>query len=146
MLPALVGLLVVPATTQAHTQGCNTKTCDKRIGHHVRWHAAGATTFGGPGDGSSGHTGYRGADLNVQWRSWAELGNGCALGCLPQGTKLRILIPSTGRKLTLVKNDIGLGGGPIAGLPRLIDLWHAAASALGVGGVWSGRVLYRRVK
>jgi len=130
MLPAIVGILLFPAHADAKK---------------VHWHTGGATTFGGPGDASSGSTGYRGDDLNSAWKSYAELGNGCALGCLPYGAKLRILIPSTHKRLTLLKRDIGFGGGPIAGFPRVIDLWHAAAAALGVGHVWSGKVLYRRV-
>lgn len=146
MLAITGGLLVVPATSRARAPGCHTTACDRRAAAKIHWHAAGATTYGGPGDSSSGHTGYRGADLNVLWRSWAELGHFCALGCLPNGTKLRILIPATHRKLTLTKRDVGNGGGPVAGLPRQIDLWFMAAQALGVGGVWSGRVLYRRIR
>lgn len=98
-----LGGLVVPATTIAHTRGCHHSACDKRIGQKVGWHAAGATTFGGPAD--AGTTGS-----------------------------------------TLVKNDIGAGGGPIAGLQRVVDLWWRAAVLLGVGNAWSGRVLYRRVR
>ena len=113
----------------------------------VHWRATGATTFGGPLDhGTPGHIGYRGDDLNVLWRSWAELGNGCALGCLPRGTAIRVLVPATGRRLTVRKRDIGLGGGSIAGLPRTVDLWWMAARELGLPLAWSGRVLIRRVK
>ena len=41
------------------------------------------------------------------------------------------------------KRDIGLGGGPVAGLPRVIDLWWQLAGRLGVpydDGQWSGPV------
>lgn len=141
-----MAVLAVPATARAHQPGCTTKTCDKRVAKKIHWTAVGATTYGGPGDASSGSTGYRGANLDVLWRSWAELGHFCALGCLPNGTRLRILVPSTGRKQTLTKRDIGTGGGPIAGLPRAIDLYWKAAVALGVGQVWSGKVLYRRIE
>src|SRR6202012_4053834 len=39
--------------------------------------------------------------------------------------------------------DVGLGGGSVAGLPRVIDLWWQFAQALGIpyeDGRWSGAV------
>lgn len=146
MVAVIATVLVVPATADSHEPGCTTKACDKRVAKKIHWTAVGATTYGGPHDrGTPGHTGYRGANLDVLWKSWAELANFCALGCLPNGTKIRVLVPSTGKKLTLTKRDVGGGGGPIGGLPRAIDLWWKAAVALDVGPVWSGRVLYRRL-
>ena len=41
------------------------------------------------------------------------------------------------------KRDFGFGGGPIDGLPRVIDLWWQFAEALGIPyehGLWSGPV------
>jgi len=100
----------------------------------VHWHSTGASLFGGPGDASSGCTGYRGDNLcGWKWRSFAELGMGSAMGGLPYGARVRVM--HEGRKLTLVKRDIGLGGGPVGGLPRGIDLWHRAAAYLRVPGV-----------
>lgn len=113
----------------------------------VTWHKAGASLFGGPGDASSGCTGYRGDNLcGWKWRSFAELGMGCGggrglLGGLPYGAHIRVM--HAGRKLTVVKRDCGLGGGPVDGLPRAIDLWWKAAAYLRVNGL--AVVQWRRV-
>jgi hypothetical protein len=45
------------------------------------------------------------------------------------------------------KRDIGLGGGPVDGLPRVIDLWWQFAGRLGIpydDGLWSGPVRIER--
>jgi len=45
------------------------------------------------------------------------------------------------------KRDFGFGGGPIDGLPRVIDLWWEFAGALGIpyeDGLWSGPVRITR--
>src|SRR5205807_3748479 len=45
------------------------------------------------------------------------------------------------------KRDFGLGGPPIDGLPRLIDLWWELAIRLGIpyeNGLWSGPVRVER--
>lgn len=109
----------------------------------IHWHTAGASFFGGPTDSSSGCTGYRGDNLCTpwKWRSFAELRMGSALGGLPYGARIRILY--RGRKLTVVKRDIGLGGGNVGGFPRSIDLWHSAAAYLRVPGL--AVVRWRRV-
>ena len=120
------------------------RTADAR---KVTWHKAGATLYGGPTDSSSGCIGYRGDNLcGWKWRSWAELGMGCsvgsgALGGLPYKAKIRVLYRH--RKLTVVKRDCGLGGGPVFGYPRAIDLWHKAAAYLRFPGY--GVVQWRRV-
>ncbi len=113
------------------------------VAEPVTWHKTGASVYGGPGDRSSGCTGYRGENLCAlwRWRSFAELGMGQALGGLPNGARIRVLY--RGRRLTLVKRDIGLGGGPVGGLPRTIDLWWRAAQRLRVNGL--AVVLWRRV-
>ena len=110
----------------------------------VRWRLAGASVFGGACE--YGSTGYRGDNLNRRWRSFAELGMGRALGGLPYGAKIRVLLH--GRKLTIVKRDIGLGGGNVGGLPRSIDLWEGALHALlGYHDCnWTGVVAWRRVQ
>ena len=118
-------------------------TIERADAKNVTWHRAGASLFGGPGDASSGCTGYRGDNLcsDWKWRSFAELGMGSALGGLPYGAKIRVLY--RGRKLTVVKRDIGLGGGNVGGFPRAIDLWHTAASRLRIPGL--AVVQWRRV-
>ena len=63
------------------------------------------------------------------------------LGGLPHGARIRVL--HAGRKLTVVKRDCGLGGGPVGGLPRSIDLWWKAAAYLRVNGL--AVVQWRRV-
>ncbi len=110
----------------------------------------GATEYGGLGDPSSGHIGASGADLNAEPDSYAELGGttfatATALGGLPYGTPLRITW--AGHSVIAYKRDIGLGGGPVAGRPRAIDLWWRLAGALGnpdEDGRWSGPVRVQR--
>src|ERR1700684_3357338 len=106
----------------------------------------GATEYGGPGDPSSGTVGASGVNLLAQPDSYAELGGtsfqtATALGGLPYGTPLEI---SAGRRSVIAyKEDIGLGGGPIDGHPREIDLWWQLASSLGIPyehGRWAGTV------
>ena len=110
----------------------------------------GATEYGGPGDPSSGSVGASGASLLAHPDSYAELGGetfhtATAMGGLPYMTPLRI---TWGRRSAIAyKRDFGLGGGPIAGLPRVIDLWWQFAGALGIPyerGMWSGAIRVAR--
>ena len=106
----------------------------------------GATEYGGPGDPTSGTVGSSGVDLNREPDSYAELGGttfktATALGGLPYETPLAI--SWGGRSVVAYKRDIGLGGGPIDGHPREIDLWWQLAGSLGIPyehGRWSGTV------
>jgi hypothetical protein len=106
----------------------------------------GATEYGGPGDPSSGTIGSSGVNLLKEPDSYAELGGttfktATALGGLAYGTPLAI---SWGdRSVVAYKRDIGLGGGPIDGHQREIDLWWQLAGSLGIPyehGRWSGTV------
>lgn len=110
----------------------------------------GATEYGGPGDPSSGIIGASGANLLQHPDSYAELGGytfqtATDLGGLPYMTPLRI---TWGRHSAIAyKRDFGFGGGPIDGLPRVIDLWWELARALRVpyeNGMWSGPVRIER--
>jgi hypothetical protein len=106
----------------------------------------GATEYGGPGDLSSGTVGSSGANLLQNPDSYAELGGdtfqtATAMGGLPYMTPLRITWGA--HSAIAYKRDIGLGGGSIAGLPRVIDLWWELAGRLGIPydrGLWSGPV------
>src|SRR5206468_3378775 len=80
----------------------------------------------------------------------AELGGytfatATAMGGLPYMTPLRI---SWGpHSAVAYKRDFGLGGGPVGGLPRVIDLWWQLAGRLGIpydNGLWSGPVRIAR--
>ena len=110
----------------------------------------GATEYGGPGDPSSGVIGSSGVNLLGQPDSYAELGGdtfqtATAMGGLPYLTPLRITWGS--RSAIAYKRDIGLGGGPIDGLPRVLDLWWELAARLGIpyeDGLWSGPVRIER--
>jgi hypothetical protein len=110
----------------------------------------GATEYGGPGDPSSGIVGSSGADLLDSPDSYAELGGtsfqtATAMGGLPYLTPLRITWGD--RSAIAYKRDIGLGGGPIDGLPRVLDLWWELAIRLGIpyeDGLWSGPVQIAR--
>jgi cell wall-associated NlpC family hydrolase len=106
----------------------------------------GATEYGGPGDPSSGTVGASGVSLAAHPDSFAELGGtsfatATALGGLPYGTPLQIT--AGGHTVVAYKEDIGLGGGPIDGHPRAIDLWWQLGRGLGIPyehGRWSGTV------
>lgn len=110
----------------------------------------GATEYGGPGDPSSGTVGASGANLLAQPDSYAELGGysfqtATAMGGLPYMTPLRIAWG--GHSAIAYKRDFGLGGGPVDGLPRAIDLWWQLARSLGIpyeSGLWSGPVRIAR--
>ena len=91
-----------------------------------------ASDYGGPGDPSSGSTGYHGDNLNGRM-AFAELGMGTALGNLPYRAK--VVITYNGRSVTAEKLDIGLGGNGCGGHPRAIDLWWQTAQALGFSGL-----------
>jgi hypothetical protein len=112
--------------------------------------AVGATEYGGPGDPTSGTVGASGASLLAHPDSYAELGGisfqtATALGGLPYMTPLRV--SWDGRSAIAYKRDFGLGGGPVAGLPRVIDLWWQFAGALRIpyeDGRWSGPVRISR--
>jgi hypothetical protein len=110
----------------------------------------GATEYGGPGDSSSGTVGARGDNLVEHPDTYAELGGltwetATAMGGLPYMTPLRV---SWGSQSAIAyKRDFGLGGGPIDGLPRVIDLWWQFAGRLGIpyeSGQWSGPVRVAR--
>ncbi len=110
----------------------------------------GATEYGGPGDPSSGIYGARGDNLLQHPDSYAELGGltwqtATTMGGLPYMTPLRITWGP--HSAIAYKRDFGLGGGPIDGLPRVIDLWWEFAGQLGIpyqGGLWSGPVRIER--
>jgi hypothetical protein len=110
----------------------------------------GATEYGGPGDPSSGSVGASGAVLVEHPDSYAELGGytfqtATAMGGLPYMTPLRITWGT--RSAIAYKRDFGFGGGPVAGLPRVIDLWWQFAGSLGIPyerGLWSGPVRVAR--
>ena len=110
----------------------------------------GATEYGGPGDPSSGTVGASGASLLAHPDSYAELGGvtfqtATAMGGLPYMTPLRVTWD--GRSAVAYKRDFGLGGGPVDGLPRVIDLWWQFAAALRIpyeSGRWSGAVRISR--
>ena len=110
----------------------------------------GATEYGGPGDPTSGTVGASGENLLAHPDSYAELGGytfqtAAAMGGLPYMTPLRITW--SGRSAIAYKRDFGLGGGPVAGLPRVIDLWWRLAAGLGIpyeDGLWSGPVRIER--
>lgn len=110
----------------------------------------GATEYGGPGDPASGSVGSSGVDLDTHPDSYAELGGttfqtATAMGGLPYETPLRITWGP--RSVIAYKRDIGLGGGPVDGLPRVIDLWWQLAGALHIpyeNGGWAGAVRVRR--
>jgi hypothetical protein len=111
----------------------------------------GATEYGGPGDPPSGTIGSSGTNLVADPDSYAELGGttfptATAMGGLPYMTPLRITWAD--HSAIAYKRDIGLGGAPVDGLPRAIDLWWQLAGRLGIpyeNGLWSGPVRIERL-
>jgi hypothetical protein len=110
----------------------------------------GATEYGGPSDSGTSSFGARGDSLAAHPDSYAELGGltwqtATAMGGLAYMTPLRITWGS--RSAIAYKRDFGLGGGPVAGLPRVIDLWWQFAVRIGIpyeNGMWSGGVRVER--
>jgi hypothetical protein len=106
----------------------------------------GASEYGGPGDPSSGSVGASGQNLIQHPDSYAELGGytfqtAVAMGGLSYMTPLRV--SWGGHSAIAYKRDFGFGGGPIDGLPRVVDLWWQFAGRLGIPyqqGLWSGPV------
>jgi hypothetical protein len=106
----------------------------------------GASQYGGPGDPSTrGDVGYHSNHLAGKM-AFAELEMGHALGNLPYGTKLAIETfdgKKGGKQIVAEKLDIGLGGAPVQGHARRVDLWWETAKALGFNG--TGLVRIRRI-
>jgi hypothetical protein len=148
----LVATLIAPSTPAA---GCDTPAAPSLAGSIVlsapgRGLRVGATEYGGPGDPSSGTVGASGANLVEHPDSYAELGGdtfqtATAMGGLSYMTPLRVTWAD--HSAIAYKRDFGLGGGPVAGLARVIDLWWQFAGALGIPyerGLWSGPVRIER--
>jgi hypothetical protein len=108
----------------------------------------GATTYGGPGDPTSGSVGSSGTYLPARPDSFAELSvldsnpansgtftfsDANALSELPYGTNLRVR-GANGRSIVLSKEDTGYGQGPDGQGPGStvyrIDVWYQAAAQL----------------
>lgn len=110
----------------------------------------GASEYGGPGDPQSGVTGARGDNLLQHPDTYAELGGltwqtAAAMGGLQYMAPLRITWG--GHSAIAYKRDFGLGGGPVGGFPRVIDLWWQFAGRIGIpyqNGLWSGPVRVAR--
>jgi hypothetical protein len=110
----------------------------------------GASEYGGPGDPASGTVGASGANLLEHPDSYAELGGysfqtATAMGGLAYMTPLRVTWAD--HSAIAYKRDFGFGGGPVGGLPRVIDLWWQFAGALRIPyehGLWSGPVRVQR--
>jgi hypothetical protein len=148
------GLLALLVTGFGRANGCSDPAVGPAgsiaLGAPGTGQLVGATEYGGPGDPGSGTVGASGASLVQHPDSYAELGGytfqtAAAMGGLPYMTPLRITWRD--RSAIAYKRDIGFGGGPIAGLPRVIDLWWQFAVALGIpyeSGLWSGPVRIER--
>lgn len=129
-------LLFIAATLWASTAGATT------------WHQTGASVFGVPCDASE-FTGYRGASFAQNPWTFAELGMGTAMGGLPNHARIRVQDPRSHRQITLVKNDIGLGGGAVGGYRRTLDVLWPALHRLLRGRAncsWTGVLKWRRLR
>jgi len=108
-----------------------------------------ATVYSGSGPGAygaglAGH--YAFAELGLWSEDDADRAHadriGVALGLagpLAPFTRLEIRAPN-GRSVLAEKRDIGMGGPPIDGRQRAIDLWTSTREALGLPADWSGIV------
>ena len=137
-------VVVISVVTVGNPCGSTAAAGQVALGAPGTGQLVGATEYGGPGDPSSGTVGAAGISLLAYPDSYAELGGDTfqtadAMGGLPYMTPLRITWG--GRSAIAYKRDFGLGGGPIDGLPRVIDLWWQFAGALRIpyeDGLWSG--------
>jgi cell wall-associated NlpC family hydrolase len=148
---ALLALLITPPASNACSPSSSGSSGTSIVlGPPGTGQMVGATEYGGPGDPSSGTVGASGANLVQHPDSYAELGGytfqtANDLGGLAYGTPLRITWG--GHSAIAYKRDFGFGGGPIDGLPRVIDLWWEFAGALHIpyeNGLWSGPVRIER--
>ncbi|HTX30963.1 MAG TPA: hypothetical protein VMD09_06240 [Solirubrobacteraceae bacterium] len=145
LLTLLVGVL-----TPGNECGASAGGAEVVLGPPGSGQLVGASEYGGPGDPSSGTVGASGASLIAHPDSYAELGGdtfetATAMGGLPYMTPLRVTWED--HSAIGYKRDFGFGGGPINGLPRVIDLWWQFAGALGIpyeSGLWSGPVRISR--
>jgi hypothetical protein len=108
-----------------------------------------ATVYSGSGPGAygaglSGHNAF--AELGLWSEADADRAHadriGVALGlghALAPYTRL-VVTAADGRTVIAEKRDIGMGGPPIDGHVRAIDLWTSTREALGLPADWSGLV------
>jgi cell wall-associated NlpC family hydrolase len=144
------GLLVLLISPAPSSDCSSSGSASIDLGPPGTGQRVGATEYGGPGDPTSGVTGARGDDLLTHPDSYAELGGltwqtATAMGGLPYMAPLRITWSD--HSVIAYKRDFGLGGGPVEGLPRGIDLWWQLADRLGIpyeNGLWSGAVRVER--
>src|SRR5437588_12896965 len=123
------GVLAVLLGVLASQSGCGSAPAaggPVALGPPGTGQLVGATEYGGPGDPSSGTVGASGTNLLEHPDSYAELGGytfqtATAMGGLPYMSPLRI--SWSDHSAIAYKRDFGLGGGPVDGLPRAIDLW-----------------------
>jgi hypothetical protein len=142
--------LLIGASSPAAGDSCGSPS-SVTLGPPGTSRLVGATEYGGPGDPSSGVVGASGANLLSHPDSYAELGGetfqtATSIGGLPYLTPLRITWGA--RSAIAYKRDFGLGGAPVGGLPRAIDLWWLLAGRLGIpydSGRWSGAVRIARL-
>jgi cell wall-associated NlpC family hydrolase len=146
----IAALVTLPGSSQPCGASAAAGAASIRLAPPGTGQRVGATEYGGPADPSSGRIGASGANLIEHPDSYAELGGATfqtasAMGGLPYMTPLRITWGD--RSAIAYKRDFGLGGGPIVGLRRVIDLWWQFAGALGIpyeDGLWSGPVTIER--
>lgn len=93
------------------------------------------------GRGEAGHSCPKGPN-DVGGKAFAELNMGTALGNLPCGTQLKIEAIGSSHNAPVIasKVDIGLGGAPVQGHARRIDLYYQTAQAIGFSGTGLVRI------
>jgi cell wall-associated NlpC family hydrolase len=153
-LVLFVAVIVLPAspgsTCSDPTGAAGAAGASITLGRPGTGQIVGASEYGGSGDPHSGTVGASGQSLLAHPDSYAELGGmtfetARAMGGLEYMTPLRITWGA--RSAIAYKRDFGLGGPPVAGRPRVIDLWWQLAGALGIpyeNGRWSGAVRVQR--
>jgi hypothetical protein len=150
-LVLFVAVIVLPSSSGSSCSDAEgASSASIALGPPGTGRVVGATEYGGPGDEHSGTVGASGQSLLAHPDSYAELGGltfdtARAMGGLAYMTPLRITWGS--RSAIAYKRDFGFGGPPVAGRPRVIDLWWQFAGALGVpyeNGLWSGAVRVER--
>jgi hypothetical protein len=141
---SLIGALLAAGAGCETGGGVTLPAGDGRVVAATVYSGAGAGAYGA---GLAGH--YAFAELGLWSEGDANRAHadriGAALGlgrALAPFTPLEIQAPN-GRAVIAEKRDVGMGGPPIDGHRRAIDLWTSTRVALGLPADWSGLVRVR---
>lgn len=130
--------MAVLPTGHPNTAGPAPTPFPKQQNPNAPSYTVGASEYG---LGESGHSCPKGP-MDFGGKAFAELNMGTALGGLPCGTQLKIEAIGSSHNAPVIatKVDIGLGGAPVQGHARRIDLYYQTAKAIGFSGTGLVRI------